>query len=147
MGPEDPRCREFHALRNAFRNLPRFDPEDPEKTQARLRDKENCKWQLARLCGESPEIRRYVQENLIVLNGEPGNPGSFDLLHGLLEVQFFRLAYWRVASDEINYRRFFDVNDLACLRMEDPEVFDAAHRLVLALIAAGKVQGLRIDHP
>jgi (1->4)-alpha-D-glucan 1-alpha-D-glucosylmutase len=147
MGADNPRFREFQTLCNTFRNLPRFDPNDPESSRSRLRDKENGKWQLARLCNESPEIRRYVQENVIVLNGEVGNPGSFDLLHRLLEAQFFRLAYWRVASDEINYRRFFDVNDLACLRTEDPQVFEATHQLVLDLVTEGKIHGLRIDHP
>ena len=65
----------------------------------------------------------------------------------LLDEQAYRLAYWRVASDEINYRRFFDINDLAALSMERPEVFEATHGLVLRLLAEGKVDGLRIDHP
>ncbi len=64
-----------------------------------------------------------------------------------MEQQCYRLAYWRVAPDEINYRRFFDVNDLAALSMEREEVFEAAHRLVLRLVAEGKIDGLRIDHP
>src|SRR5207244_774446 len=80
-------------------------------------------------------------------NGTPGDPRSFDALDGLLSDQAYRLAFWRVASEEINYRRFFDVNDLAAIRMELPKVFDAAHRLVFELIAAGAVTGLRIDHP
>jgi (1->4)-alpha-D-glucan 1-alpha-D-glucosylmutase len=67
-------------------------------------------------------------------------------LHALLERQAYRLAYWRVAADEINYRRFFDVNDLAALRQEDAEVFEATHDFVLRLAAAGQVDGLRIDH-
>ena len=65
----------------------------------------------------------------------------------LLENQCYRLSYWRVGSDEINYRRFFDVNDLAALAMEREDVFEAAHALVLRLVAEGKVDGLRIDHP
>src|SRR5690606_11349027 len=67
-------------------------------------------------------------------------------LHDLLERQSYRLAYWRVAAQEINYRRFFDINDLAGLRIEDPALFEAAHRLVLRLLAEGKLQGLRLDH-
>ena len=82
-----------------------------------------------------------------MFNGQPGDPRSFDLLDDLLEQQCYRLAYWRVAPDEINYRRFFDVNDLAALSMEREEVFEAAHGLVLRLLAEGKVDGLRIDHP
>ena len=65
----------------------------------------------------------------------------------LLENQCYRLSYWRVAPDEINYRRFFDVNDLAALSMEREDVFEAAHALVFRLLAEGKVDGLRIDHP
>jgi len=66
---------------------------------------------------------------------------------GLLEAQAYRVAFWRVASDEINYRRFFDINDLAALRMENEAVFEATHRFVLDLAAEGKVHGFRIDHP
>ncbi len=76
----------------------------------------------------------------------PAMPASFDPLHELLEAQAFRLAYWRVASDDINYRRFFDVNDLAALRVENEAVFEATHRLVLELIGSGALDGLRIDH-
>ncbi len=72
---------------------------------------------------------------------------SPDALHELLERQAYRLAHWRVAADEVNYRRFFDVNDLAALRMENAEVFGATHRLILELLQAGQVAGLRIDHP
>jgi (1->4)-alpha-D-glucan 1-alpha-D-glucosylmutase len=80
-------------------------------------------------------------------NGRPGEPRSFDKLDALLNRQNYRLACWRVAPDEINYRRFFDVNDLAALAMEREEVFEAAHALTLRLLAEGKVGGLRIDHP
>ncbi len=75
-----------------------------------------------------------------------GTPSSFDRLHALLEVQPYRLAHWRTAFDEINYRRFFDINELGGLRMEDPRVFEATHRLVLRLIAERRVSGLRLDH-
>ena len=78
---------------------------------------------------------------------QAGVAPSFDQLHGLLESQAYRLAYWRTAFDEINYRRFFDVNDLAGLRMEDPRVFAATHALLLDLVERGHVTGIRIDHP
>jgi (1->4)-alpha-D-glucan 1-alpha-D-glucosylmutase len=70
-----------------------------------------------------------------------------EALHALLQKQNYRLAYWRVAFEEINYRRFFDVAQLISLRMQLPEVFAAAHQMVFRLIAEGKVTGLRIDHP
>ncbi len=75
-----------------------------------------------------------------------GKAVSAEAMHELLEVQAYRLAYWRVASDEINYRRFFDVNDLAALRMENEEVFEVTHRLVFELLRDGKIDGLRVDH-
>jgi (1->4)-alpha-D-glucan 1-alpha-D-glucosylmutase len=67
-------------------------------------------------------------------------------LDELLERQVYRLSYWRVAAEEINYRRFFDINSLAAIRVEVPEVFEAAHQLVLKMVARGEVTGLRIDH-
>jgi (1->4)-alpha-D-glucan 1-alpha-D-glucosylmutase len=84
---------------------------------------------------------------LAKFNGIPGQAGSFDALHELLEDQAYRLAYWRTASHEINYRRFFDVNTLAGLRVEDPDVFSSIHRLLAELIRDGRVTGVRIDHP
>jgi (1->4)-alpha-D-glucan 1-alpha-D-glucosylmutase len=88
-----------------------------------------------------------IEQSLADFNGTRGVPASFDRLHELLEQQHYRLAHWKTAFDEINYRRFFDVNDLGALRVEDPRVFAATHRLVLALIGKGLVTGLRIDHP
>lgn len=80
---------------------------------------------------------------LAQLHAEPGR----DRLHALLEAQAWRLGFWRVAADEINYRRFFDINELAALRIEDEQVFEATHALALDLTAGGIVDGLRIDHP
>ena len=74
-------------------------------------------------------------------------PDARDALHRLIEAQAYRLAHWRVAADEINYRRFFDINDLAAVRMERDEVFEATQSFALDLAAAGVVDGLRIDHP
>ena len=92
-------------------------------------------------------VRDAIDDAVGAFNGTPGEPASFDALHDLLEAQAYRLAYWRTASHEINYRRFFDVNTLAGLRVEHPEVFDATHRLLGALIRDGKVHAVRIDHP
>ena len=78
--------------------------------------------------------------------GRPDDPSSFEPLHRLLEVQNYRIAYWRVAAEEINYRRFFNINDLAALRMELPALFEHTHRMVFRMIAEGDLQGLRIDH-
>jgi (1->4)-alpha-D-glucan 1-alpha-D-glucosylmutase len=75
-----------------------------------------------------------------------GRPAQIQALHNLLERQHYKLGHWRLASSEINYRRFFDVNTLAGLRVEDPGTFDALHQLVKKLITEGKLQGLRLDH-
>ena len=93
-----------------------------------------------------PAVRAALDAAVAAQNGTLGLPESFQALHELLEDQAYRLAYWRVASSEINYRRFFDINQLAGLRMEQGEVFEATHRLLLRLIAEGKVQGVRLDH-
>jgi len=91
--------------------------------------------------------RRLAAKCLAAFNGRPGVPASFDNLEGLLDLQVYRLAHWRAASDEINYRRFFNFNDLAAVRPETTKVFERCHRLVFKLLAEGKVQGLRVDHP
>lgn len=91
-------------------------------------------------------IRRGLDEALRTLNGVQGEISSFDLLHLLLSRQAYRLAHWRLASHEVNYRRFFDINDLIGLRVEDPLVFSARHSSIMYLIQEGKVSGLRVDH-
>ncbi|WP_324650893.1 malto-oligosyltrehalose synthase [Georgenia sp. H159] len=91
--------------------------------------------------GEQPVLRYYEHTF-------PVRPSTEHLpLAELLERQFYRLSYWRVADEELNYRRFFDVDTLAALRVEDAEVFDASHALLLELIDSGHVDALRIDHP
>jgi (1->4)-alpha-D-glucan 1-alpha-D-glucosylmutase len=81
------------------------------------------------------------------VNGAPGNMRSFDKLDALIQSQHYRLAYWRAAAEEINYRRFFDVTEMVALKMESPEVFEKTHRLVFEWLKQGRVTGLRIDHP
>ncbi|MEW6273528.1 MAG: malto-oligosyltrehalose synthase [Bacillota bacterium] len=101
---------------------------------------------LWRLYSEQPGIKAFIDENLRIINGKKGDPQSFNLLDRIIREQFYRPAFWRVAGEEINYRRFFDVSDLVSLRTEEESVFAAAHALVFKLIAAGRVTGLRIDH-
>jgi (1->4)-alpha-D-glucan 1-alpha-D-glucosylmutase len=138
---------ELQSLIASFAGLPGREEISEEKIAMRNRNKEVLKRLLARLCREVPEIAAFIEENVIYYNGEPGRPESFDPLERLLAMQAYRLAFWRVASDEINYRRFFDINDLAGIRVENKQVFDETHRFVLDLIATGKIDGLRIDHP
>lgn len=119
----------------------------PERRAQRNRDQRVLKQRLAELAHNSSIVATFLQDAVRRYNGAPGEAASYDHLHALLEEQSYRPAYWRVAADEINYRRFFDINALAALRVERPEVFAATHRLVLDLVAQGKVHALRIDHP
>src|SRR5439155_6269454 len=95
---------------------------------------------LWRIYEQDAPFRDALDRAVEAINGE------VDALDALLDAQWYRLAYWRIASEKINYRRFFDVTDLVGLRVEDPEVFEARNRRTLELIAEGKVTGLRIDH-
>ncbi|MEJ0038578.1 MAG: malto-oligosyltrehalose synthase [Gammaproteobacteria bacterium] len=142
-----PGIRELESLGAAFRNLPDRETTTPTQVIERDRDEEIHKQRLMELLNANPDLHAAVVAAVTEISGAPGNPSSFDALHDLLEKQCYRLAYWRVAADDINYRRFFDVNDLAALRMENEAVFEATHRLVLTLLREGKLDGLRIDHP
>ena len=147
LGEQNPDLLEFQSLITAFGHLPARQEADSERIAERNRDKEIHKRRLAELCARSPEIVSAVMSAVEQINGTTANPTSFNELHELIKVQAFRLANWRVASDDINYRRFFDTNDLAGLRTENEAVFEATHRLVLRLVAEEKIDGLRIDHP
>ena len=138
---------ELQSILTALEYLPKRTETDPKRIAERIREKEVIKRRLERRCAEAPQVQRAIEKALAQINGKPGDPRSFDALDELLNAQSYRLAFWRVAAEEINYRRFFDVNDLAAIRVELPKVFDAVHRLALDLVSAGAVTGLRIDHP
>jgi len=101
---------------------------------------------ISRIYEQDAEFRDALERTITRINGEAGSPESFNALDALLDAQWYRLAYWRIASEKINYRRFFDVTDLVGVRVENPEVFEARNRRTFDLIAEGKVTGLRIDH-
>lgn len=146
LGAEHPHFLEFRSIITALNHLPLRTETDREKVIERNREKEIIKKRLAALTAECPAIATFVADNVRFFNGTKGEPRSFDPLDTLLDDQAYRLAYWRAAAEEINYRRFFDVNELAAVRTEDPTVFIAIHQLTLRLLAEGKVTGLRIDH-
>jgi len=137
---------ELESILFALEHLPRRDELDVEKVKQRRREKESVKRRLSALVRSSPAIRGTLHRTVMKFNGVQGDPSSFDLLEKLLDKQPYRLSFWRVAADEINYRRFFDVNELATIRVEKPKVFAAVHQLVFRLIREGAVTGLRIDH-
>jgi (1->4)-alpha-D-glucan 1-alpha-D-glucosylmutase len=146
LGPDSPELREFLSILTALRNLPAYTVRDASKIAERQREKEVARDRLTRLADSCPPVRDHIEAALAVFNGTPGDARSFDRLHDLLELQAYRLASWRTAADEINYRRFFDINALSGLRVEDAEVFDSIHTLLLRLIGEGKAAGVRLDH-
>ncbi|MEP6821683.1 MAG: malto-oligosyltrehalose synthase, partial [Chthoniobacterales bacterium] len=138
---------ELQSIITALEYLPRRSETDPARIAERAREKEIIKKRLERRCQEAPQVQEGIVDALAQINGTPGDARSFDALDELLNDQAYRLSFWRVAAEEINYRRFFDINDLAAIRMELPEVFDSTHKLLLELVGARAVTGLRIDHP
>jgi len=143
-GPDSPVFRELWDLIASIERLP--EAADPGAAIGRFREKEAIRQKLWRLYRGRPEIRSFLEENLRIFNGRKGEPESFELLDRLLSEQHYWLSYWRLANEEINYRRFFAINELIGLRVEDFEVFNASHEFVLRLVAEGKVTGLRVDH-
>ena len=147
LGPSHPGLLELKALTTWFAALAPRPDRDRERPRGRLQDKAAGVERLAALLRQSPEVQTFLDETIRRFNGTPEDPRSFDLLDELLAEQAYRVAFWRVAGEEINYRRFFDINELAAIRMEDPDVFAETHRLVFRLVGAGRVTGLRVDHP
>jgi (1->4)-alpha-D-glucan 1-alpha-D-glucosylmutase len=147
LGDSNEDLLELQSLISAFGHLPGRSNSEPEKRAERNRDKEINKKRLAALCARSRQVASAIEATSSKMNGIPGEPESFDALHDLIKNQAFRLAYWRVAADDINYRRFFDVNDLAAVRQENEAVFTQTHEFVLQLLREERVDGLRIDHP
>ncbi len=146
LGPEVPDRMELESIITALEHVPTRAQLDAESIQERYRENEVAARRLSTLQEASAEIRRAVERAIVTFNGEKGDPASFDRLETLLTDQPYRLCYWRVATDEINYRRFFDIDSLAAIRVEDSEVFDAVHRAMLDYVGRGWVTGLRIDH-
>ena len=147
LGNDSPQLQEYLSIISQLENLPPYTDSKPERMIIRQREKEVARGRLARLVAESPAVGEGIDAVVSVFNGEAGKAETFDELHQLLEMQPYRLAYWRTAFHEINYRRFFDINTLAGLRVEDPTVFAHTHQLLKTLLADGKVQAVRIDHP
>jgi (1->4)-alpha-D-glucan 1-alpha-D-glucosylmutase len=147
LGADNPALQEYQSILSSIAHLPGPREREPEKVAERRRERDVIRRRLAELSTASPEISRFIADNLRIFNGTRGDPASFDNLEHLLDEQAYRLAHWQVAADEINYRRFFDVNELAAICMEQIEVFQAAHSLIFRLIADGHISGIRIDHP
>lgn len=138
--------QELRNLLSGLRNLPLHSATAGDAVRQRRRAVPSLLQAIKELLAGSSDVRRLMEKAAAQANGRAGDPHSFDLLHRILEAQVYRLAHWRVSGEEINYRRFFDVNDLIGLSMENPRVFAATHQLLRHLLADDMIQGLRIDH-
>lgn len=136
---------ELFSILTALDNLPPREETDADKVAERMREKGVIQNRLARLCEEQPEVEKQITVAVSEWN-DVHDPQNIDRMDALLSDQSYRLSYWRVAAEEINYRRFFDVNSLAGIRVELPEVFDATHELLLELFSKKQLSGVRIDH-
>jgi len=135
------RSMELESLATFFGRLPPSWATDRASVRERHRDKEVLRASLARLLREEPAVAAAVDAEVAAVNANP------DRLDSLLERQNYRLAFWRTAGRELDYRRFFDIHTLAALRMEDEAVFLDTHERVIGWLDRGVVDGLRIDHP
>jgi (1->4)-alpha-D-glucan 1-alpha-D-glucosylmutase len=135
------RSMELESLATFFGRLPPSYLTDRASVRERHRDKEVLRASLARLLRQEPGVAEAVDAEVAAVNADP------DRLDNLLERQNYRLAFWRTAGRELDYRRFFDIHTLAALRMEDEVVFLDTHELVIRWLDEGVVDGLRIDHP
>lgn len=138
------------VLRGAIEGLPTegvaIELRDLVESEEAVANSRFLKETIWRIYEQSEDFRNALAETIKRVNGTPGDVDSFNDLDQLLDAQHYRLAYWRIASEKINYRRFFDVADLVGVRVENPEVFEARLRRHLELIGEGKITGLRIDH-
>jgi (1->4)-alpha-D-glucan 1-alpha-D-glucosylmutase len=146
IGEESDDGIEFLSILTGIRHLPSRTSADAGTRAERDREKEVIKRRLAALTDRSPSVLAHIHRAVETFNGVAGDPQSFDRLDDLLSAQAYRLAHWRVAAEEINYRRFFDINELAAIRMEAPSVFDRTHAFVFDLLQRGHIDGFRIDH-
>ncbi|HEV2314919.1 MAG TPA: malto-oligosyltrehalose synthase [Candidatus Acidoferrales bacterium] len=145
-GKNKTEVRELEKLRLITNNLPPGGGEPQNAIEECEKARAALKTELLRLYQNDDVIRKALDAALRKLNGIPGDESSFHRLDSLLSAQAYRFADWHLAPHEVNYRRFFDINDLIGLRTEDPVVFAARHGSIMRLIQEGKVSGLRVDH-
>ena len=128
-------------LADGFDALPSPASTDLTSITRRHRDKKLLADMLAKLLNEDAVVASAIDEVIAQLNADP------DRLHEFLEQQNYRIAYWRMAARDLGYRRFFDINSLVGLRIENERVFYATHQLVMRWVSERRLSGLRVDHP
>jgi len=136
---------DFQQLLGTISRMPRSDHFDAAIARRRRRLRHRIGNELMRLRA-IPAVAQAFDRGIAEINGTPGDARSYDRLDRIVRMQAYRLAFWQIAREQINYRRFFDINDLVSLRVEDDDVFDTTHQLILDLVRTGMVSGLRIDH-
>lgn len=138
--------RAVSDLLELVRGLPPYWHTDPEERRRRITDSATIKQRLWQLCQSAPEIREAADSVMRSINGSRENPSTLLQLDRILSAQPHRLAYWKIGLEEINYRRFFGLNEFVAVRVEDAAVFADRHRAIFQLVRDGRVTGLRIDH-
>lgn len=141
LGRRHPNVVKLLGVLYMLKNIPAESSSQQRRDQALF--VKDLLWELYR---DYPEIQEFIDQNIKFFNGETGHPESFNLLDHLLQNQYFRLSFWKVGAEELNYRRFFTVNELICVRVEDFKVFQKTHDLIGKFVESGKFTGLRIDH-
>ncbi|HSJ91795.1 MAG TPA: malto-oligosyltrehalose synthase [Ilumatobacter sp.] len=141
LGPAARRCgsAELATSADGFGALPHAARTDARAVRERRTRIDELVQELSSLC-EASSVAEAIDAELEAIHADP------DRLDDLLQRQNYRIAHWRTASEELDYRRFFNIDTLVGVRVEEPEVFDATHELILALVRDGTVDGLRIDH-
>ncbi len=142
---ESPAAQEWRGILSVAQTLASSDSRGQAAGERRTKF-DGMRERLRELLAASPEIATFLADALKELNGAAGNPRSFSRLEQILSKQHYRLAFWRTASDAINYRRFFSITDLVGVRVEDPSVFNATHDLAIRIGLKPACTGLRIDH-
>ncbi len=143
---DDATRQEFESILFHLDHIPGYQQAGLMARADRERETAVATHRLTRVMQQSPALRKHLEAVIEEYNGIPGQPESFDLMHELLEQQPYRLSYWRTAMQEINYRRFFDINDLIGLRMEYEPLFRVAHAKLIELTEKGAIDGIRLDH-
>jgi (1->4)-alpha-D-glucan 1-alpha-D-glucosylmutase len=141
IGRQHPDFIKFLGILYLLKNIPE-DTKGKERYD-QLNFVKNLLWETYR---QNSTVEEFMQSNLEEFNGKVGNPESFNLLDNLLTEQFYRLSFWKVGAEQINYRRFFTVNELISVKVEELKVFNKTHELIAQLVAENKFTGVRIDH-
>ena len=147
LGDDHDHLLEYRSILTSLKHLPPHTGLKEERQAERYREVATIKKRLAALAEASTEVHATISAAVDRFNGRIGSLESFDELDALIAEQCYRPAFWRVAMDEVNYRRFFDVNELAAIRIENPRVFHATHDVIFRILAGVPHCGLRIDHP